>query len=226
VNALTVAQMREADRRAIEDFGVPGVVLMENAGRGAAHIALDMLSEVSEPRAVILSGRGNNGGDGFVVARHLANAGVDVSVRVLAPLADIKGDARTNLEIIRKMGLDVRELVLPDEREGLVQELSATSLIVDALLGTGAKGEVRNPFRTAVELINAAERPVLAVDVPSGLDGDTGLPLGPCVTAERTATFAAAKTGLVASGAARFVGQLTIVDIGMPRAILVECDDD
>ena len=125
VRALTVAEVREADRRAIEEFGIPGVVLMENAGRGAAGVALEMLVEAGAQSALILAGRGNNGGDGYVIARHLANAGIDVCVRVLSPLDDIAGDARTNLDIIRKMELDVREVKLPDGRDALGAEFKS-----------------------------------------------------------------------------------------------------
>ena len=217
---LTVAEMREADRRAIEEFGIPGVVLMENAGRGAAGVALEMLVEAEAESALILAGRGNNGGDGYVIARHLANAGLDVHVRVLSPFDDIAGDARTNLDIIRKMALDVRELRLPDDRETLAAELKSAGLIVDAMLGTGTKGEIRDPFRTAIQLVNDAGRPVLAVDIPSGVNGDTGAGTGPCVVARRTATFAAPKVGLLEHSARPFVGDLTLIDIGLPREVL------
>lgn len=224
-SALTVRAMREADRRAIEDYGIPGVVLMENAGRGAAAEALDMLSDSSEPHVLVLAGRGNNGGDGHVIARHLRNAGVEVSVRVAAKFADITGDARTNLDIIRKMQLDVREIELPDGGGRLAAELDSCALVVDALLGTGTHGEIRNPLRTVIELINAAERPVLAVDIPSGMNGDTGEALGPCVVADRTATFAAAKVGMLEPAAERFVGEIIVVDIGMPPEILATVRD-
>ena len=223
---LTVTQIREADRRAIEDVGIPGVVLMENAGRGAADVALDMLGTSVQPHVLVLAGRGNNGGDGFVVARHLYNHGVGVSVCVLAKFDDIKGDARTNFEIVQRMGLDVREIELPGGKDALSEELQAADLVVDALLGTGAKGEIRDPFRTAVELINASKRPVLAVDIPSGLEGDTGAVLGPCVVAGHTVTFAAAKTGMLRERAKRFVGKIHVVDIGMPRSILDELAGD
>ena len=217
---VTVARMREADRRAIEEYGIPGVVLMENAGRGAAGVALEMLIEAGAQTALVLAGRGNNGGDGYVIARHLANAGVEVRVRVLAALDDITGDARVNLNVIRKMGLDVREMHLPDERDTLAAELNAAGLVVDAMLGTGTRGDIREPFLTAVKLVNDAARPVLAVDIPSGLNGDTGPGEGPAVVARRTVTFAAAKVGLLGPDARPFVGRLTVVDIGIPRELL------
>ena len=218
--ALTVAEMREADRRAIEEFGIPGAVLMENAGRGAAGVALEMLKGKPGRKPLVLAGRGNNGGDGYVIARHLSNAGMDVRVRVLAAFEEISGDARVHLDVVRRMKLDVREMRLPEERETLARELKECDLVVDAMLGTGTRGEIREPFAAAIELVNASGRAVLAVDIPSGMDGDTGEPQGACIVAERTATFGAAKAGMLQRGAARFVGKITVVDIGMPREIL------
>ena len=218
--AVSVARMREADRRAIEEFGIPGVVLMENAGRGAADVAIEMLRNIGEPSVLVVAGRGNNGGDGFVIARHLANAGVVVKVRLFAKFESIEGDARVNLDIVRKMGLDARETELPDASRELAEELAGASLLVDAMLGTGTKGIIRDPFRTAIDLVNRSGRPVLAVDIPSGLDADTGEPLGTCVVATHTATFAAAKTGMLRPEAARYVGMLTVVDIGLPRELV------
>jgi hydroxyethylthiazole kinase-like uncharacterized protein yjeF len=220
VRAVTVAEMREADRRAIEEYGIPGAVLMENAGRGAAEVALEMLSGEGARRALVLAGRGNNGGDGYVIARHLSNAGIEVRVRVLAAMEEVSGDARVNLEVVRRMKLDVREMRLPEEREKLARELEGCDLVVDAMLGTGTRGEIREPFRTAIELVNAGGRAVLAVDIPSGMDGDTGEPQGTCIVARRTATFAAAKAGMLRPGAGRFVGKMTVIDIGMPGEIL------
>ena len=218
--ALSVAAMREADRRAIEEFGIPGVVLMENAGRGAADVALEMMKGAPSPSAVIIAGRGNNGGDGFVIVRHLANAGVAIKVRVLARLDDISGDARVNLDVINKIRLDVRELELPRDTRSLADELAAASLVIDAMLGTGTKGAIREPYASAIDLVNRAGRPVLAVDVPSGLDADTGDALGACVIASHTVTFAAPKTGMLNPSAAHVLGILTVVDIGLPRELL------
>jgi len=220
MRALTVAQMREADRRAIEEFGIPGAVLMENAGQGAAGVALEMLADAAAARALVLAGRGNNGGDGYVIARHLSTRGIDVRVRLLAAFDDILGDARVHLDVLRRMKLDVREMQLPKERETLASELKWCGLVVDAMLGTGTRGEVREPFRTAIELVNASGLAVLAVDIPSGLNGDTGECEGPCVIAQRTATFAAPKLGMLRPSARAFVGKITVVDIGMPRELL------
>ena len=222
MTALTTDEMREADRRAIEDFGIPGVVLMENAGAGAADVALEMLEDAESKRVLILAGRGNNGGDGYVIARHLHNAGVPTKTRVLSEFDTIAGDARTNLDVIRKMGLDVREIVLPDHTESLLAEMLEAGLIVDAMLGTGTKGSIREPFTAAIALVMGSDRPVLAVDIPSGMNGDTGEHLGTCVVALRTATFAAYKIGMLNPAAKKYTGEITVVDIGMPREILAE----
>ncbi len=214
VRYLTREEMRAADRKAIEDYGMPGVILMENAGRGAAHCALEMLVEGRRARVSVVCGPGNNGGDGFVVARHLHNAGVSVAVRLLAPREKTTGDALVNLQIAEKMRLDIRHV------EPAELDFSEADLVVDAMLGTGLSGEVREPFAAAIRAINAAGKPVLAIDIPSGLDANTGRVLGGCVHATRTATFAAPKVGFIRNSGPEMAGEVTVVDIGMPRSIL------
>jgi NAD(P)H-hydrate epimerase len=211
---LTREAMREVDRTAIEDVGIPGVVLMENAGRGATDVACEMLGDPAGARVVIVCGGGNNAGDGFVIARHLHNRGAHVAVRLLVPREKYKGDAETNLAIIEKMQLAVR----PAEPGDL--ELADADLVVDALLGTGLSGEVREPFDAAIDAINAAGRPVLCVDLPSGLDANTGEILGCCVRGARTATFAAPKVGFTRGSGSELTGQVSVVDIGVPRELL------
>ncbi len=210
----TREEIREADRVAIEEYGVPGVVLMENAGRGAAQVALEMLGGKAGARAAIVCGSGNNGGDGFVVARHLHNAGVAVVVHLLCPRDKIAGDALVNLTIIEKMALDVRETTAAR------LDLSGADLVVDALLGTGLSGEVREPYLSAIRAVNIAGRPVLAIDIPSGLDANTGAVLGECVRATRTATFALPKVGFTRGSGPQVTGPVTVIDIGMPKEVL------
>lgn len=212
---LPSKSIREIDRRAIEELGVPGVVLMENAGRGAAELARMMLSLMGGP-VVILAGRGNNGGDGYVVARHLANAGIDVRVFLLSPSEEIAGDARVNLDIIMRMGLAVKAVKLPDDEGLLCEALAGAALVVDALLGTGIRGQVRAPFDGAIKLINDARRPVLAIDIPSGLEADTGELLGIAVKATATATFFCPKLGFERGRGPEHTGSVTVVDIGIP----------
>jgi len=210
----TREEIREIDRAAIGRYGMPGVILMENAGRGAADCALDMLGGKANPHVAIVCGRGNNGGDGFVIARHLHNRGVGVTIWLLAPRDEIQGDARVNLDIVTAMKLDIRE-ARPD-----ALDFAQSDLVVDAILGTGLSGEVREPLRTAIRLVNRSGKAVLAVDIPSGLDANTGRILGECVRADRTATFALPKIGFTRECGPQQVGEVTVIDIGVPRELL------
>ncbi len=221
--AVTRQQMRELDRIAIEEYEIPGLILMENAGRACAQAALEMLDGTDEPRAVVLCGRGNNGGDGFVVARHLLNREAQVTALLLGAVADVLedgGEAAVNLKIVRNMGIEPVELSSADEARAALGEGSGAHLLVDALLGTGISGEVRQPFRGAIRAVNQAGMPVLAVDVPSGLDCDTGLPLGVAVRAKRTVTFGLLKRGLVRPEARPYTGELEVAQISIPRALI------
>lgn len=211
------SQARELDRKAIEELGIPSVVLMELAGLAVAREA-KALSEARGP-VLVVAGRGNNGGDGYVAARHLSNRGLEVAVLVLAAKGQIAGDARTNLDILLRMGVFVDFLTVPLRTDVLCRHLEEASAVVDALLGTGLQGRVREPSRTAIELVNQAARPVVAVDIPSGLDCDTGEPLGLAVRAAVTVTFARAKVGLLKAEAQPYVGRLVVADIGIPPAL-------
>ncbi len=211
---LTREQVREVDRRAIEQYGIPGIVLMENAAIGAANVALEMLEGVSAPSALILCGGGNNGGDGLAVARHLHNHGVDVRIDLCVDPAGYRGDAAINWRIVSAMGLATRAA----SPEMIVQ--FKAGIIVDAIFGTGLTQAPRPPFGPLAEAVAASSRPVLAVDLPSGLDCDTGVPLGPCIRATRTVTFLAEKAGFAAPGAAPFLGRITVSGIGCPRELI------
>ena len=212
--------IRAFDRHAIEDLGIPGIVLMENAGRQIADAARRMIAGMADPRVLVLAGRGNNGGDGFVVARHLAMDGIRADVVLVAARDQVGGDAATNLEILQGMGLAVTVLDGPVETvlPPLVPLLARADLVVDGLLGTGTRGEIREPYAGVIEAVNAAGRPVLAIDIPSGLDCDTGRPLGPTIRAARTVTMAALKTGFQAPGATDYTGEIILADIGVPFA--------
>jgi len=216
--SLTREQVRTIDRRAIEEFGVPGVVLMENAGRGAAEVLLGLGVHGT---VTICAGKGNNGGDGFVIARHLDLHGHPVRVLLFARPEDLTGDAAVNYQIVAKSGLPIT--VFPDatfDGRQLTEELGRSAWIVDALFGTGLTGAVRLPFDRVIAAINASGVPVLAVDIPSGLDCDTGLPLGPCVRASHTVTFVAQKKGFANPAATEWLGQIHVAHIGAPRAVL------
>jgi NAD(P)H-hydrate epimerase len=214
---LSRDEVRAVDHRAIADYGVPGVVLMENAGRGAAELLLSL--GVRGP-VTICAGKGNNGGDGFVIARHLDIHQVPVRVLVFARPEELSGDAAINFGIIQKSGLPLA-FFGPDVTEAALQrELAATEWVVDALFGTGLTGAVRPPFDWVIASINASAARVLAVDIPSGLDCDTGLPMGPTIRAEHTVTFVAAKKGFAEPAAREWLGQVHVVGIGAPRAAL------
>jgi len=214
----TRQEVRDLDRRAIAEFGMPGVVLMENAGRGAAEVLHSLGIHGS---VVICCGKGNNGGDGFVMARHLDNRGVPVRVLLFARPDELTGDAAVNFGIIHKAGLPL--VVHAEHRLDAAtvrQELAAAEWVVDALFGTGLSGLVRPPLDQIIAAINASPARVFAVDIPSGLDCDTGQPLGPTVRAQHTATFVALKKGFAEPAAREWLGQVHVVDIGVPRRLI------
>jgi NAD(P)H-hydrate epimerase len=224
---LSQIEIRDVDQIAIEQYGVPGVVLMENAGRGCAEI---IGTQWPAGRVVICCGKGNNGGDGFVIARYLENAGWSVQVRLAFPLDAFQGDAAVFLASIQRSGLDVRTIQTeinspsschPEVSWPIFQsELTSADLVVDALLGTGLAGSVRSPYKQIIESINATGCPVFAVDLPSGMDCNTGKPLGACIRATRTATMVAAKLGFENPDSDVLTGPVDVVQIGLPRTLL------
>ncbi len=214
-------EMREMDRSTIEDWGLPAAVLMENAGRSATAVAEQLLEQLPPGRIVVVAGKGNNGGDGFVVARWLHWAGYDVEACLLAELDELEGHAGTNARFADQMGVPIHEQ--PD-RNTLDDRLSGATLIVDAVLGTGISGEVRGSAREAIQAINSAEAPVVSVDIPSGVDADTGAILGDAVWACSTVTFALAKVGMYQYPGRERCGQITIAPIGMARQVTASDD--
>ncbi len=222
---LTREEVRDVDRTAIEQYAIPGVVLMENAGRDTARHIIEMLGNVEGKTVTIACGGGNNGGDGYVIARHLHNAGADVKILLATDPDSLTGEAATNFKIVQAMGLAVVPCATPEQVEHASTPLLASSLIVDALLGTGFRGEVRSPIKELIERINTAGRhaiKIVAVDIPSGLDCDTGEVGGTAVRASLTATFVAPKVGMLAEGATAYVGRIKVIDIGAPREIVPE----
>lgn len=211
-------EVRAVDRWAIETIGVSGVVLMENAGRSAAELAWAKLEDVARPRVCIFCGTGNNGGDGYVIARHLLNRGVQVEVVICGDVAKIHGDAKANLDILEHLGC-AAERLRPD-RSDLAAAVRAMAegadMVVDALFGTGLQGQLRSDYQGLVNAINALGVPILSVDIPSGLDCDTGEPLGAAIRAACTVTFVAVKKGFLASATAcDYTGELYIASIGV-----------
>jgi hydroxyethylthiazole kinase-like uncharacterized protein yjeF len=216
MRVCTAAQMREIDRTAIEDYGVPGVVLMEIAGRGVVGV-ISKLREVEGLRVVILCGSGNNGGDGYVVARHLVARGARVKVYLVAARDKIKGDALINLKILEKMHADLCPLQDEQDLQQADTDLVHAHVVVDALLGTGLSSDIRGQYRKVIERANRCTGLKVAVDIPSGLDADNGQVLGVAFDADHTITFAYPKVGLVTHPGVDRVGQLHVVDIGVPR---------
>ncbi|KPL18612.1 MAG: hypothetical protein AMJ92_07195 [candidate division Zixibacteria bacterium SM23_81] len=212
MKTVTALQMRHIDARTIQEANVPGLELMEAAGQGAARVAMEMLSDPKGKTVVYFCGKGNNGGDGFVMARLLTQEGVTCLVYLLGKKHEVKGDALENLNRLTAQGVQVRELADIDEISGL----EGAHLIVDALLGTGVSGSVKGVMAQVIHLINNSELPVLAVDIPSGVNGDTGEILSCSVRADRTATMALPKRGFFFSPGRELVGELTVVDIGVP----------
>ncbi len=214
---LTREQSRLVDRLAAEEYGFSGLVLMENAGRGVADVLCGL--GLAGP-VVVCCGKGNNAGDGFVLARHLDLRGHPVRVLLWAEPEELTGDAAANYRILAKTDVPIEVFGAAHDAGRLAKLLAGAAWIVDALLGTGARGEPRPPLGAVIDQLNAAAARRLAIDLPSGLDCDTGQPAGHTIRAEATCTFAAAKAGFFAPGAAEYVGRLHVLDIGVPGKLI------
>jgi len=214
------AEMQEMDRMTIHDMGVPGVVLMENAARGATRLFLSHFVPAIHAHILLLCGRGNNGGDGYVIARYLHNAGFKITVLVLAPLEKISGDALTNLKIIRSM--DLKIIAVPGEKEWQMHQslLTRCDYIIDGILGTGLNAPVRGFYAQVIEDVNSAAKPVMAIDMPSGLNADTGQIMGVAIKANLTVTFGFPKLGQLLFPGVDCVGRLARIDIGIPNSVI------
>jgi len=221
---LNSAQMRDADRRTIDEVGIPAIVLMENAGRQVVAAMEATFEDLAEMSVAVLCGRGNNGGDGFVVARTLLQRGVDVSVFVVGALADIRGEARINLEILGHLGQTIVEIADSQAWELHFSEISQSDVIVDALFGTGLKSPLEGMLETVVADVNASGLPVVAVDLPSGMSADTHELIGDCIDATVTITLGAPKIPLVLPPAELHAGDIVIADIGIPSEVIDSVD--
>lgn len=225
-------EVRRIDRCAIETVGVNGLVLMENAGRQTADAVCELLGGAEGKSVAIVAGAGNNAGDGFVVARHLGLRGARVATFLVVPREKVSGDAAENLAILERLDHEVVPLADRDELANLSDRLTAFDLIVDAVGGTGIRGELRGGLAQAVQQINTASgaagetsgdpKDVVAVDIPTGLDCDTGEPAGDAVRATLTVTYAARKKGFDAPGAAACTGEVRLADIGIPAEQVAE----
>lgn len=223
MKTVTSAQMQEIDRRAQEEFGIPSLTLMENAGIVSASIAKEILSTMSSPRKrgsiAVFCGKGNNGGDGLVISRKLTEDGFEVTTYLLSEESTLKKDPAINLKALEKLGAKI--ITLNSEKDfPSKKDLKNCGLIVDAVFGTGFKGSPRGLVGAIIRRINGSRKKVLSVDVPSGLDATTGECGGNCVKATETITFGLAKTGFYQKDGPKFTGKITVKNIGFPESLL------
>src|SRR5579862_4866614 len=231
---VTAAEMRRLDALTIERYGTPGHVLMERAGSGATRVLLEQFPHVRRKRVVVVAGKGNNGGDGFVIARLLRRRGVRADVVLLGKASDLKGDAARMLKALRRTKVKVVDVATDKDVARLSAAIPDATLLVDAIFGTGLNAPIAGRYAEVIHLMNASGIPIFAVDIPSGLDADRGTPLGVAIQAEATVTFGFAKLGQVIYPGAAHVGTLAVVDIGIapqaiaevqPRARLLDADE-
>lgn len=218
---LSRDQVRRVDRLALDEYHMIGLVLMENAGRHASEYIVSAYGHTG--RAIVFCGPGNNGGDGFVIARHLHNAGWLVRLVLAGDPTRLTPDAQANRAITRAMGLHITEA--PDEptQRAAANDIEPDDVVIDALLGTGFAGAVRSPTAELIHAMNdAPKRAMVAIDVPSGFDCDSGEPSNATIKADLTVTFVADKLGFKSAGAARFVGKVVVGDIGVPRELIAK----
>jgi len=207
MRTVSVKEMQELDRMAIEDRGIPSIVLMENAGIAVSEIALTELKNIKNKKTAVFCGSGNNGGDGFVAARHLFNKGINVSVYLIGPRLNLKNDPKINAEALDNIGVEIREISEPINIDH--------GLIIDAIFGIGLKGEVKEPARSIISDLNKKSITIISVDVPSGLDADTGEVLGASVKACITVTMQFPKQGFYQNKGPEYTGKIIAVDIGI-----------
>lgn len=227
MHLLRSEEMRRADRAAMKEYGISGLVLMENAGAALARQACIMLNDKPQgKRVLVFAGTGNNGGDGLVAARHLYNAGADVRIFLFGDATSLSGDSAVNWQIVEKMEIKRQSILAEEDANVLKVALLSSQLIIDALYGTGFHGAIRGGAALAVRLMNESGQPVLAADIPSGVLADTGKVEGVAVRASQTLTFGAAKPGLFLMPGADYAGKITVADISLPQKLLRQQDAD
>lgn len=218
--------MKALDRIAIQEYGIPGLILMENAGRGIADLAEKMLKE-KEKNILVVCGKGNNGGDGLVAARHLSNRGFRVKVVLLAKPDDLKDGPKINFNILKRMRVPVilfstggarHAAPLPPKIKSMIRN---TDLIIDGIFGVGLTRPVMGFFYDVISAFNTSGKPILAIDVPSGIDSDSGSALGIAVRAKQTGTLGAAKEGLLTKEGFKYAGKVSVLDISIPRKLFL-----
>lgn len=222
MKVATAEQMQELDRKSIETYKIPGIVLMENAGRGAAEVISKTFPDIQRWKVAVISGKGNNGGDGFVIARHLMNQGVSVKVFLLTDPRALRGDAETNYQIFYRMKGEVLPVPSSKDFQKIKKDLEKFDLLVDGIFGTGLDAEVRGYYREVIDHLNTLKKPMVAIDIPSGLDANTGKPFGTAIKATLTITFGLPKIGLLISPGLDYAGKVKVIDIGIPKKLVDE----
>ncbi|MEW6096995.1 MAG: NAD(P)H-hydrate dehydratase [bacterium] len=220
MKVVTKEQMQEIDRRATAEFNIPGITLMENAGLVSELTLEEEFPNLNDSKIIIFAGGGNNGGDGLVIARHLLNQAIDVKVYLLKETNTFKADALTNLKIAKSIGVPIKEILNEAELEREKDNILEADIIIDAILGTGISGEVKGFLAYVIDFLNKINKPIVAIDTPSGLDVDTGFPLGCCIQAWSTFTFGLPKIGLLLHPGAELAGELSLIDISLPKQLL------
>ena len=218
MKVVTAQEMREIDQQTIEQIGIPGAVLMEHAGTAVVRAIRQHFPECQ--RIAVIVGKGNNGGDGLVVARQLAHTGQPIHIFLVSPPESFAGDALTNLEIAQNLNLPITSILSGDELEAAKSQIASAHLIVDSIFGTGLRGGVRGFIGKVIEYINETGRPVVAIDLPSGLSADTGIAEGACIQATHTVTIGLPKRGNLIHPGGTLTGKLEVVDIGFPQNVI------
>jgi len=217
---VTAKEMQQMDQATIQQIGIPGQILMENAGSGAFRFMTRVFTELVTSKVAVIAGRGNNGGDGFVMARHLFQKDVSVKVFLLSAIDRVQGDARANLDLLYSLGIPVVEIPDADTFRKQRAALRRYDIFVDAIFGTGLNSDVRGHYRDVISFLNSLQQPVFSVDIPSGLNADNGQICGTCIQATATATFALPKIGHAVYPGAALTGALEIIEIGVPKQVI------
>jgi ADP-dependent NAD(P)H-hydrate dehydratase / NAD(P)H-hydrate epimerase len=225
MQVVSTLEMKELDRVSIEKFGIPSLILMENAGRGMAELACAILmaqgmKEVETGRVFVLAGKGNNGGDAFAAARHLKNRGVQVQILCVANDPSLKKDANVNFQITQKMKIPTRFVHSKEDLESVRKSIQEMDLVLDGLFGVGLTRKLDGLFKDVIRLVNETKKSVLAIDIPSGLNSDTGETLGIAIEAKYTGTLGAPKQGLYLKDGPKCSGEIAVIDISIPRELL------
>lgn len=215
---LTVEQIQKLDKTAIEKFGMPSLSLMENAGKAVAKEVICALEDNKKSIVSVFCGLGNNAGDGFVIARHLINFGVDVRIYLIGNASNLKKDAFVNYKILRNLSFPIIKIVKVNNE--ILKNIKISDITIDAIFGVGLNRLIGEPFKSIIESINENSKKIIAVDIPSGLDGNSGEIYGTCVKAKTTITFSAKKIGFKNINAKQYLGKIKVVDIGIPRQSL------